>query len=163
MIIAIVRYENEVNNWIKCNSKYLNIVQFAMNFSEHFGVCTFKNIHKKDQNRTFFDFMKKVDEFEVCRNNFVLPTYRGGQVFHVYSLNNVTRSAIMNVGSFDRWYIYDFPEDLCFFHNHKVWFRCYSGERMIYIKVFNIKILDLLNELDIEYMYITKSDDSKLI
>ena len=34
---------------------------------------------------------------------------------------------------------------------------------MIYIKVFNIKILDLLNELDIEYMYITKSDDSKLI
>lgn len=99
----------------------------------------------------------------MCRDNFVLPTYRGGQVFHVYSLNNVTRSAIMNVGSFDRWYIYDFPEDLCFFHNHKVWFRCYSGERMIYIKVFNIKILDLLNELDIEYMYITKSDDSKLI
>lgn len=134
----------------ECNAVYKEIVKIAFEYSEHFSVCSFKYIHKKDQKRSYFDFFSLVEPYRVYEFDFELPVhYRKGQKFHVFKLNKTTKMQILDVASFDNWYIYEYPEDLAFYHNKEVWFRCISHERFIHFISTDESIVERFSNLGI--------------
>lgn len=137
-------------NQKKCNNKYEEVLRTAFKFSEHFSCCTFRVVHKNKQQKSFIDFFDTVKDFSADKYEFTLPVhYRSGQKFYVYELNVVTKNALLNIGSFDNWYIYNYPEDLAFYHDKKVWFRCISHEKMISLETGYEPIIKAFQNLDV--------------
>lgn len=141
-----------ISNFDYCDKKYNEIINLAFNYSEHFTCCSFKYLHNKDKEQSYLDFYKAVAHFECDKFLFEQPKqYEKSQNFNVYSLNENTKSKILEVGSFRNWWAGYYPEDLAFYHNKKLWFRCITHEELIYIKTTNNKILDELSNIGVSF------------
>lgn len=139
----------------KCNINYKNLLELVFKNSDYFCCCTYKGVHKKEQEESFFQFFNDIIRHEIDKYEFELPKQHGkGQQFHVFVLNNYTENKILSVGSFDNWHISKYPEDLAFFHNKKIWFRCISHEKEILLDSKNIPqiVMDSLKSFNIELL-----------
>ena len=116
--------------------------------SNYFSVCTFKRYHKKDLSDTYFDFLRELRRYEKDAFEFCLPHhYEKGQTFHVYELNEETKRRIKSVGSFSGWSAPNYPEDLSFYEDKKVWLSSVSHENLIFIETTESGLVDKFTKL----------------
>ena len=133
--------------------QYRKLIDFALSFSSSFCVSSFKSVHKKELEKSYFDFFEKMEPFKTDKYKYdSLPQhYERGQNFNVYLLNEESSKFISERSSFWDWRIPFLPEDLSFFRYKKVWLNTISHEKMIIIITEDKKILSFLDDLGIEY------------
>lgn len=130
--------------------QYNKLLKFAIDYSDSFGVSTFK-IHKKHLQPTYFSFFEKMAPYEKNKDKHLLPQhYEKGQKFYVYELNDIGEKYLIQQNSFWDWSIPNLPEDLSFFKEKKVWLNCITHEKMILINSDDIELLHFLTNIGIQ-------------
>jgi hypothetical protein len=127
------------------------IMDFAFKNCEYFSVCTFKFYHRKSLKESYFEFLDSAEKFKVEPVGFIMPEhYTKGQTFHVFELNEETRKIIKLAGF--NWSAPDYPEDLAFYMNKKVFFSSVSHEQlylvhdMVLMAMLKSKGIELIEE-----------------
>lgn len=113
---------------------YSKLLKFAIENSDCFGFSTFQYVHKKDLLQSYFDFLNSISPFEKDSFNYELPQhYCRGQKIHVYKINSLTYGELTRVYDLYDWRIPQYPEDLSFYKNGKVWLSSISHEKLCFL------------------------------
>lgn len=132
---------------------YSEILKIAFEESDNFSICSFKRYHKKDLADSYFDFFNQIRMYEKDAYAFHTPNhYERGQKFHVFELNEYTKALIGIVKSFRGWMAPNYPEDLSFYRNKKVWLYCISHENLIFIETENDELIRKFLNLGIRFV-----------
>jgi hypothetical protein len=130
--------------------QYVKTLEFAIRYSQSFGVSVFKSIHKKHLRQSYFDFFATMEPYEEDKYQFLLQQhYEKGQSFRIFPLNDVSKAFLKKYESFWDWALPDLPEDLSFYRNNKVWLNCITHERMMIVDTQDPIVLSFLNSLGV--------------
>lgn len=130
-------------------TQYLNLLEFAIKYSQSFGITTFK-MHKKDLNNSYFDFLKEMSPYEENTYKYILPQhYEKGQKFFIYKISDVGKKYLREQRSFWSWSIPYLPEDLTFYKSKKMWLNCITHERVIFVNCNDNEVLSFLNSIKV--------------
>lgn len=127
---------------------YKQFLKFAFEYSNYFSISTFKHIRKKDLLDSYYDFLSKVQPYEVDTYKFkqLAEHYERGQTIHTYALNADTKKIIKNtiVGGVYDWMLPALPEDLSFYKGKKVWYNSISHAKISNIVNYDDELLKKL-------------------
>lgn len=130
---------------------YLNLLSFAVENSDCFGFSTFKDVHKKDLEQSYFDFLKYLAPFERDTAQYELRQhYRRGQKIHIYAVSDSTYDELSKVNGLYDWRLFNYPEDLSFYYKGRVWFNAISHEKLCLLYTDSQKIISGLENLGYE-------------
>lgn len=144
---------------LSLNEKFDLLLNTAIKYSSHIGFLTIKHLHRKDCENSYLNFIENIKLYECSISEFIVPRYSGGQKPHVYSNNKVIKNAILNIPKLEYLNGFDYPIDISFYNDKRVWLRYISEENYFLINSTFPLVFEKLKSLGFEFLPVNNTNN----